>query len=329
MPFLADKLKLIRRFLVDSGGEIAAADHIEEMAFGPSRLDLRENTTVHEGGIIQPLEGVLEGGEEKIAWFMDGIQHTHLVGACELGDTRLAVHYAIIASLIIQTTRNGFQMFGPPRIEEFGLLSQSHLGCALPEGFTDTGAKSGYFSDQRRSAVFAVRKLRHKLESEHLLDWVKERGGQETILVDGSLSHLPEGVPHAVGLCKDNHPLFLSSEQQRRTHSLGYGERSALFTFRNDLGAEITSWFLRIRQPMGHTSSFGLVRPEIYSGYPIPPTEVDVISRRVFALRNPVAYPRPKWERLIYPVRVCTEFLTNHLPKTETIKWYLHGAMAV
>jgi len=26
-------------------------------------------------------------------------------------------------------------------------------------------------------------------------------------------------------------------------------------------------------------------------------------------------------------LKVCTDFLTNHLPKAETIKWFLHGAI--
>ena len=326
---MADTLGRIKTFLTESGGEVAAPDHIEEAAFGPHRQDLRDVTTIHEDGIIQPLGKATDGERVPIRWFMDGVQKSYLVGACDLGETRVAVHYAMVASLIIRFGKDGFRMFGSPRIKEYALLSRHHLGFDLPEGFTDTGSSSAYFADQRKDAVMAVRRFRHLQESEHLLDWASETGGEESILVDGSLSHLPNGVMGAVGLCKDNHPIFLPPEIQRRTHSLGYGERSALFTYKNPLGDEITSWFLRIRHPVGNSSSFGIVRPEVYTGFPVPPKEVDEVSRAVFHLRNPVAYPRPKWERLIYPIRVCTEFLTHHLPKMNTIKWYLGGAMAV
>ncbi|MCH7493701.1 hypothetical protein IIA16_03190 [bacterium] len=155
----------------------------------------------------------------------------------------------------------------------------------------------------------------------------RETGGDERILVDGSLAHLPTSVARAVGVCKDNHPRFFESKVSRQVLGLGYGERSSLFTYRTPLDRTITSWFLRIRQPVGQAATFGLVRPELMTDGAVSPEEVSAVSRAVFSLRNPVAYPAPKWERLIYPLRVCTEFLNNHLPKVDTLKHFLHGAI--
>ena len=42
MTFLTDTLANIKNFLVESGGEIASADQIEEASFAPQRLDLRD-----------------------------------------------------------------------------------------------------------------------------------------------------------------------------------------------------------------------------------------------------------------------------------------------
>ncbi len=328
MTFLTDTLSNIKKFLVESGGEISSADHIEEISFTPQRLDLRDATTVHEGGMIQDLKIARSNqGDLSIRWFTDGIQKTFLIGTFDFGSNPVTVHYSIIASLIIGFRDGGFEMWGEPRIQEFALISKDLLGAELPKGFLDTGENTGYFGAQRYAAVMRARQERHKLEASHLYDWAEKTKYKEKILVDGSLSHLPKPIPCAVGLCKDNHPLFFTPETQRNILSLGYSERSALFSYSTPQKDEITSWFLRIRQPRAHSANFGLIRPEVYEGMPLDPGSVDEVSRLVFSLRNPVAYPSPKWERLVYPLKICTDFLTNHLPKVETIKWFLHGAI--
>lgn len=328
MAFLTDTLANIKQFLVESGGDIAAADQIEEIAFTLPRPDYREQTEVHEGGVIQPVNiASSEDETAPIRWFTDGIQKTFLVGTFDLGEHQIAVHYAIVAAIIISFENSRFSMFTQPVVREYAMTSSALLGMDLPTGFSDTGATSGYFSDQRMQTVRKVRDLRHQLEAEYLMKWVEETGGEERILVDGSLAHLPLAAGQAVGVCKDNHPRFFQSEVSRQVLGLGYGERSSLFTYSTPLDRTITSWFMRIRQPVGQAATFGLVRPELMTDGKVTPEEVSAVSRAVFNLRNPVAYPAPKWERLIYPLRVCTEFLNNHLPKVDTLKHFLHGAI--
>lgn len=328
VAFLTDTLALIKRFLVDSGGEIAAADQIEEISYVLPRADYREVTTVEEGGVIQPVDIASTADDIlPIKWFTDGIQKTFLVGTFDLGEHQIAIHYAIVAAIIVKYEKDRWSMFSQPVVREYALTSSRLLGMDLPEGFTDTGAEKGYFSDQRMDAVRRVRALRHELESEHLSEWLTATDESERILVDGSLAHLPMAADRAVGVCKDNHPRFFESEVSRSVLGLGYGERSSLFTYETPLGKRITSWFMRIRQPVGQAATFGLIRPELMSDGVIGPEEVSAVSRAVFNLRNPVAYPAPKWERLIYPLRVCTEFLNNHLPKVQTLKHFLHGAI--
>ena len=115
MTFLTDTLANIKNFLVESGGEIASADQIEEASFAPQRLDLRDVTTVHEGGMIQDLKIAKSDNQDlAIRWFTDGVQKTFLIGTFDFGSNPVTVHYSIIASLIIGFRNGNFEMWGSP-----------------------------------------------------------------------------------------------------------------------------------------------------------------------------------------------------------------------
>ena len=78
--------------------------------------------------------------------------------------------------------------------------------------------------------------------------------------------------------------------------------------------AAVASWYLRLRDPAGHDPMWGLVRIEAADRRAAEsPDELtaraDRISRWVLAEAAPLALPDGRWDKMVYGVRDCEEFL--------------------
>ena len=75
----------------------------------------------------------------------------------------------------------------------------------------------------------------------------------------------------------------------------------------------VASWYLRLRDPVGHDPMWGLVRVEIAH----PETQelhaigdrADEVSRWILAEASPLALPDARWDKMVYGIRDCEEFL--------------------
>ena len=70
---------------------------------------------------------------------------------------------------------------------------------------------------------------------------------------------------------------------------------------------------LRLRDPRGHDPMWGLVRVEISAPSTVDEPRIgdraDEISRWVLAEVSPLALPDARWDKMVYGVRDCEEFL--------------------
>jgi hypothetical protein len=74
----------------------------------------------------------------------------------------------------------------------------------------------------------------------------------------------------------------------------------------------VASWYLRLRDTPGHDPLWGLVRVEIAqpsAGDGAVGERADEVSRWVFAEAAPPALPDARWDKMVYGVRDCEEFL--------------------
>ena len=94
---------------------------------------------------------------------------------------------------------------------------------------------------------------------------------------------------------------------------LKHRERSSVFRITSPKRTTVASWYLRLRDPSGHDPMWGLVRVEI--AYPEPQRmdrvgeRADEISRWVLAETSPLALPDARWDKMVYGIRDCEEFL--------------------
>ncbi|MDH7600566.1 MAG: hypothetical protein QHI38_00285 [Armatimonadota bacterium] len=161
-----------------------------------------------------------------------------------------------------------------------------------------------------------VSDIRSKLEAEVTSRWLAEfDGSNEWLLVDGSISgnYDQYPAPNIVGVVKSHQTQYFPIEDQRKIQALRVGERSGLFIPKGRNRPDVYSWYLRLWPNEGQDLHFGLVRVEA------PKCDrtvrmVDEISRWLLAERAPLSMPDSRWDRMLYPIRDCEQFLRSRAP---------------
>ena len=93
------------------------------------------------------------------------------------------------------------------------------------------------------------------------------------------------------------------------------GERSSVFRITSSRRTPVASWYLRLREPAGRDPLWGLVRVEAadpdHTGEPLEALtrRADLLSRWVLAEVAPLALPDGRWDKMVYGIRDCEEFL--------------------
>jgi hypothetical protein len=133
-------------------------------------------------------------------------------------------------------------------------------------------------------------------------------------LIDGGISNAEQlaHAPCAIGVIKSHRPLYASGDALTTVLGLERAERSSVFLVTSPKRASVASWYLRIRDPRGHEPMWGLVRVEVAvpdgSGDDVT-RRADEVSRWILAEASPVALPDARWDKMVYGVRDCEEFL--------------------
>ena len=165
----------------------------------------------------------------------------------------------------------------------------------------------------RELAIHRVQEQRERLEQRLAEAWC----GRESrpLLIDGGISGADQ-VAHAgcaVGVIKSHRTLYARGDALDAVLALDRAERSSVFLVTSPKRASVASWYLRMRDPRGHDPMWGLVRVEIAA--PAAGAERDIgaradeVSRWILAEAAPVALPDGRWDKMVYGVRDCEEFL--------------------
>jgi len=165
----------------------------------------------------------------------------------------------------------------------------------------------------RDGAVHLVQKDRERLEAVLAEAWCSRQ--REPLLIDGGISGSERvaSASCAVGVVKSHRTLYAEGEAVRAVLSLGVGERSSVFRITSTRRATVASWYLRLRDPRGHDPMWGLVRVEVSAPSlvddPLIGERANEVSRWVLAEVSPLALPDARWDKMVYGVRDCEEFL--------------------
>jgi hypothetical protein len=180
---------------------------------------------------------------------------------------------------------------------------------------TDGEADTGSHPLALRDAAFhRVQADRERLEQELAERWCATEN--DRLFIDGGISGSERVAVSSctIGVVKSHRTLYAEGPALRTVLGLGHRERSSVFRIAySSRRTMVASWYLRLRDPVGHDPMWGLVRVEIAH----PETQelhaigerADEVSRWILAETSPLALPDARWDKMVYGIRDCEEFL--------------------
>ena len=158
------------------------------------------------------------------------------------------------------------------------------------------------------AAVKRVQFDREDVEHELAEAWCDSEQG--ALYVDGSItpSRIASKSELAIGVIKTHRRLYADGDAFRVLVNLRAGERSSIFRVAPKNRNAVASWYVRVRDAVGHDALFGLLRIEAMDG-PAMSERADTISRWIIAEGSPLALPDARWDKMAYGIRDTEEFL--------------------
>lgn len=174
-----------------------------------------------------------------------------------------------------------------------------------------------------------IQEQRRKAETQISENWLKNFKTDEWLCVDGGLNRSTKSSldsQRIAGIIKSHNTVYFPPEEQFKIYSMIAGERSSIFipVARNKKEKNVYSWYLRIhnRKSAGDPN-FGIVRVEIPQNKDLTENEliqtVNEISSWILLEKKPVAFPASRWDRMIYPIKYCEDYLKSKAPSLKYI----------
>jgi len=259
--------------------------------------------------------------DSRLTHFLDGVERTHLPCYWSMSPALYAYTAAVVRergtdrSMRTWRCASDESLFFPfAHIDPTDMWSRGLRVVDTYENGETVDEHPGAMIDRARKAV---NRTRSALESGLAREWVESCRSNPGVwlVVDGSLTEVVDSAErlNVIGIIKSHQTQYFGLEDQRRILSLAAGERSSVFAVvgRKRMGAY--SWYLRLHPNTGRDVYFGLIRVE---ATPFPETieMADDISRWLLAERAPLSLPDSRWDRLMYPIRDCEQYLRSIAP---------------
>lgn len=259
--------------------------------------------------------------------FLDGTQTSRVLGYCD----GMPVVFGSVAA-VIRVRRNRRHVTWPrgPLVERRLYAPLSYL----PTGVCDAIAADGVdvvdttqpdANGERpgahpfmllERAVHFVQADRERVERTLAEEWCRADDGP--LFVDGGIqgSDAVAASPCVVGVVKSHRTMYVDGDALRAVLALRAGHRSSVFRIAAPRRAPVASWYLRLRDPAGRDPMWGLVRVEAAdrAAHESPEelgTRADRLSRWILAETAPIALPDARWDKMVYGIRDCEQFLKS------------------
>jgi hypothetical protein len=163
------------------------------------------------------------------------------------------------------------------------------------------------------AALQDVQRSRSALERALAEAWTASR--DDVLYIDGGISESPQVAKSAtvVGVVKTHQQLYVHGDDLNTILRLRAGQRSSVTRVSPRSRTPVASWYLRLRDAQGHDPLWGLVRVEISEPGGATTKQIaeraDTVSRWVLAEALPLALPDGRWDKMVYGIRDCEEFL--------------------
>ena len=278
------------------------------------------SATVLEGGPLRALRvpGLAQHGFRA---FLDGTQRSEV--ACYLDGAPIVLGH--VAAVVRERRDRRMHTWGAPLVETRIYCARAilaphawaTLSAAYGDALVDSGEGNAELTSHplalRDAAVHRVQAHREELERRLAERWCASE--RDPLFIDGGISGSEAVAVSActVGVVKSHRTLYAEGEALATVLALGPAERSSVFRITSPRRTTVASWYLRLRDARGHDPMWGLVRVEL--AHPVAEAmdrigdRADVVSRWILAEASPLALPDVRWDKMVYGVRDCEEFL--------------------
>lgn len=316
---------------VTAGAVDEAGAPLEAQAFGTPEPARVVTAPPIEGHALRARRvGPLPAGEAPLTCtaFLDGTQSSH---ALRYHDGLPIVRGTVAAVVRVRRQRVMGTWARGPRVERRVYAPCRYLPpavCAVLEALgvpvrdttepgPDGAPPPSHPLALLERAVHFVQADRERAERELAELWCERQpldGG--FLLVDGGIqgSEVVAASRSVLGVVKSHRTLYAEGDALRLVLALGAGQRSTAFRVSVGRRAPVASWYLRLRDPAGRDPMWGLVRleaalPDAGEAPDATAARFDAVSRAVLAEAAPLALPDGRWDKMVYPIRDCEQFL--------------------
>jgi hypothetical protein len=266
---------------------------------------------------------VRDAGAVGFDAFLDGIQRSTVVdyaGTIPIVGGQISAVIRKRVNRRMTTWDNGYvsdsrlyaplQLLGPDTLRNIDAA-----GIELRDTLPPNEETSGHPLELLRAAVDAVKRDRERLEQGLAESWVAAMN--LPLFVDGLLPAGPNASqsPLCVGVVKSHHTIYTPGDSLPTILGMTEAHRSSVFLVERAWGPKVLSWYLRLREPPSQDPFLGLVRVEVapIAEAESTPAEVtrraDEVSQWILAESAPLALPDERWDRMMYGIRDCEEYL--------------------
>lgn len=274
---------------------------------------------VVEGKALRAID--VDGAPEShFAAFLDGTQTSKVVRHV---DGVPIVHGSVAAVVRARSSRR-LHTWHMPRVERrlyapMRLLSAEWrarldaAGIQVTDPFDQRELESPHPFAMQDEAIHAVQRDREALERELAERWCRD--GDGVLCLDGSMpaSDLVARSSIVVAVVKSHRTLYVGADALQHVLRLERGQRSSVVRITAQRRPAVASWYLRLRDARGRDPMWGLVRVEVAepdaSATRAIAVRANEVSRWILGEALPLSVPDARWDKMVYGVRDCEEFL--------------------
>lgn len=300
----------------------------------PKKIDAE----IIEGSTLEIKKLQHESSQSGFSYFLDGIERKVTFNDKE---RFIPIIYGYVSAVIMKRTGKKLHSVGfEDKSEKIYLPLKEYGDNKAPENYYSpeefnnfkfnivnigekdekTGNYPQFPKEFEAKAHSNIQETRGKIERGLASQWLNQNSEEGWLFVDGRLENKNKEIAFSskiAGIIKSHHACYFLPEDQNKIYRLKKGERSSVFQPNKE---NVYSWYLRLHESKyGGSIDFGIIRVEIPAKESLL-KQVDIISSWILLETKPIAFPASRWDRMIYPVKYCEEYLRSKAPSWAMIE---------
>jgi len=291
--------------------------------------DKRNSEVVEESdGILKFKKVEIKTEKSGFSYFLDGIERKKIVFYYR----SIPVIYGCVGAVILKRTDKKLHSAGLEKFSENFYLPLKLNGT--PEHYFDTDEikslgkniinigekdKLGNYpylpAEFIQAAHSEIQTLRGNLEKSFVREWLNADNYDGWLFVDGRIEGKISGK-NLAGIIKSHQACYFDFETQYKIYTMEKGQRSSVFQPEDKNGKKenVYSWYLRLHHDKRNgVNDFGIIRVEIPAKQELL-SKANEISSWILLETKPVGFPASRWDRMIYPIKYCEDYLKSKAP---------------